>query len=427
MQPWRVPGWLGLALVLWLGTSGIISSNDGSHLALARALVLRGETTIDPEVALTLWVDRARREGHQYSDRPPGTAFAAAPAVWLGAQLDPWFLRKSLQDRELVFTPAAPAFLAVYTARSEQLGARARPILAYQGTALLLSLHTVAIGMLGLWAVARLLARRAIGGRSRAFAVAALGLATLWGPYSTVLFSHVTTGTLVACMLLALDHLRDTEGARPRALLAVAAGAAASWATSADYLAGVLALGLGVAAIDWRRDARVLPWLLVGAIPPLLATLAYHDAAFGSPWSIGYDHQANFEFARERSSTFSGELAHGLWVQWGLGEGAGVLALAPVAVLGVLGLVRSPWQRHAIGALPWIVALALHRTPEGGGSEDHRYLVPLLPLVGLGLGALWERFASGTTPRSRGVAAALLALALLSALLGWSHFLRIRS
>ena len=64
---------------LWISlASGLVSSNDGSHVALARALALRGETTIDPEVGLTLWVDRARRDGHDYSDRPPGTAFARA-------------------------------------------------------------------------------------------------------------------------------------------------------------------------------------------------------------------------------------------------------------------------------------------------------------------------------------------------------------
>src|SRR5688500_9965955 len=78
---------------MWMSlASGLVSSNDGSHVALARALVLRGETTIDPDVGLTLWVDRAHREGHDYSDRPPGTAFAALPAARVGAWIDPlWY------------------------------------------------------------------------------------------------------------------------------------------------------------------------------------------------------------------------------------------------------------------------------------------------------------------------------------------------
>ena len=61
---------------MWLANSGgLLSSNDGSHLALARALVLHHRVDIDGERALTLEVDLATREGHAYSDRPPGTAF----------------------------------------------------------------------------------------------------------------------------------------------------------------------------------------------------------------------------------------------------------------------------------------------------------------------------------------------------------------
>lgn len=413
-------------MLLWLGTTGIISSNDGSHLALSRALVVRGETTIDAEVALTLWVDRAKRDGHQYSDRPPGTAFAAAPAVAVGAALDPGVLAHSQARRELVFTPAAPAFLAVYTTRPARIGVVAVPIVAYQGTALALSLYTVALGMLGLWAVAWLLRRHEVDQSARAFAIGTLALATLWGPYSTTLFSHVTAGVALVLMLVAVDALRDAVGTRRRALLAAAAGLAAGWAASSDYLTGVAALGVGLACWRWRDDARLIGWVVLGAAPIVLATAAYHDAAFGSAWSIGYDHQANFKFARERSSTFSGNPVTGLWTLWGLGQGAGVLALAPVTAFGIVGLVRSPWRRAALGVVPWVVVLALHKTPAGGGSQDHRYLVPILPLLGLGLGMLWQRVVTRGAERRRLVGAALVALAIASAWLSWSHFLRIR-
>ena len=413
-------------MLLWLGTTGITSSNDGSHLALTRALVLRGETAIDSEVALTLWVDRSKRDGHQYSDRPPGTAFAAVPAVAIGAQLDPGMLRDALERKDVVFTPATPSYLAIYNTRPARLGVVATPILAYQGTAAALSVHTVGMGMLGLWAVAWLLARRAIGPTARAFAVGGLALGTLWGPYSTTLFSHVTAGTLLALMLVAIDGLRDVESGRRRAGLAAAVGLTAGWAVSADYLVGLLAVGLAVASVDWRRDARLLPWVLLGALPIAAATAAYHDAAFGSPLSIGYDHHANFKFARERGSTFSGNFGSGLWTLWGMGKGAGIFALAPLAAFGVVGLARSPWRWLAAGAAPWIIVLAMHKTPAGGGSADHRYLVPLLPVLGLGLGALWQRLVTDGGPRGRWVGAALLLVALASAFLGWSHFLRIQ-
>jgi len=420
-----VAGWVLLALVLWWPTTGIISSNDGSHVALGRALVVRHETKIDPEVALTLWVDRAKRDGHQYSDRPPGTAFAAIPALWIGNRLDPSFLRSSLESKDIVVSPAGARYLEVYTTRPAKVGVRAIPILAYQGTALAVGLHTVLMGLLGLWAVARLLARRNVDLYGRAFAVGGLGLATLWGPYATALFSHVTAGTMVALMLVALDALRDAEFPRRRTMLAAAAGLAAAWAASTDYLVGLLALGTGLATVDLRKDARLIAVAVLGAIPVLAATAAYHDAAFGSPLAIGYDHHANFDFARDRGETFSGNPLSGLWIQWGFGEGAGMLALAPLSLFGVVGLARSPWRRLILGALPWVIVLAFHRTPAGGGSEDHRYLVPLLPILGVGLGALWQALVVEGAERGRLVGTALVLVAVASAFLAWSHFLGI--
>jgi hypothetical protein len=184
----------------------------------------------------------------------------------------------------------------------------------------------------------------------------------------------------------------------------------------------LLVLGLGLAAVPPRRWLAIAPWLLVGATPIVVATLAYHAAAFGSPWSLGYDHHANFAFARERLATFDGNPLHGLWSQWGPGEGAGVLALCPVMLVGLAGLVAHRERRWLVGALPWIVLLAMHRTPTGGAAADHRYLVPLMPVLAVGLGLAWTRWA-GSTSRARIVAGLLVILAATSAGLVWRHVL----
>ncbi|MEM9459584.1 MAG: hypothetical protein AAGF11_35735 [Myxococcota bacterium] len=422
-----VLGLLLLALV-WAWTSpGLVSSNDGSHLALARALVLRGETTLGDEVALTLWVDRARREGHNYSDRPPGTALIAAPAAWLGAQLDPGMLKSSLESKEIIVPSAAPRYAETYTVRTQRMRVQAPPLLGLQGTALLLSLHCAAVGVFGIFGVLLLLRRRGRGPAAQAFAATTLGLGCLWGPYSTVLFSHVTAGTAVIWAVLGLevglglglpDEADDSRPVQRLALLG--AGLAAGWAASADYLVGVLVLGVGLATVPPRRWLVAAPWLLLGALPIIAATLAYHHAAFGSPWSLGYDHHANFEFARDRLTTFGGNPLTGLWSQWGLGEGAGVLALAPVMLLGVLGLLIARERRWLLGALPWILLLAAHRTPTGGAAVDHRYLLPLMPLLAVGLAQAWSRWAEGPG-RARAFAIGMMLLAILSAFLSWTH------
>lgn len=417
-----------LLCLVWLALApGLVSSNDGSHLALARALVLRGETPLREEVALTLWVDRARRDGEDYSDRPPGTALLAAPAVWLGARLDPVLLRVSLESQEVVVAPAAPRYADTYAARVQRQQRSPNtgpPLLALQGTALLVALHCAVMGALGIAAVLLLLRRRGASPGAQAFAAACLGLASLWGPYSLVLFSHVTAGTCAIWAVLGLElGLAEPTPAVRRAPL-VLAGLAAGWAFSADYLVALLVLGLGLAIVPPRRWLAALPWLLLGAAPILAATLAYHAAAFGSPWSLGYDHHANFAFARERSATFDGDPLLGLWAQWGLGDGAGVLALCPVMLVGVAGLAAHRERRWLLAALPWILVLAAHRTPTGGAAADHRYLVPLMPVLAVGLGLAWSRWASGPG-RARMVAAVLVLLATTSAALAWRHVLAV--
>lgn len=424
-RPWLLAA-LALALTWWLASAGFVSSNDGSHVALSRALALRHATAIDPDVALTLWVDRAERDGHSYSDRPPGTAFAALPAVWIGARVDEPLLRRSLDTREIVVTPAAPAFAETYLARSQRLRVAAVPLLALQGTALLVVLHAIAIGLVGLWAIDALARRQGLDPPARLFAALGLGLGTLFGPYSTALFSHVTTATMLALGLLSLRRAVDAPArSRPATAWALAAGLFGAWAVASDYLAVLLVVPLFVLGIGWRERPVLAIWIVLGTLPIGLATLAYHDAAFGSPWAIGYDHQANFAFARARASTFDGDPLAGLWTLFGLGRGAGMLAVAPLSLVGLAGLAMTEHRRWLFACVPWAVALALHHTPWGGATNDHRYLVPLLPLVGLGLGHAWRLAAAHR--RARPIAGSLLAIAVVSAVLSWSHFLAARS
>jgi hypothetical protein len=405
------------ALSLWIG-QGLVSSNDGSHVALGRALALRGETRIDPEESLTLFIDRAHRDGHVYADRPPGTAFAALPALWIGDRLDPVLKRASARRGEIVIMPATRRYVETYGIRRARHDGAGPALVDLQGTAVMLTVQAAAVGVLGLWAMITCLRLRGVNVQGQMFAAAALALATLWGPYSTALFSHVTAGTALMLMLLALDlarRRRDAGDARAPWLDA-AAGLAGGWAVATDYalvLAVVPLVALGAQPRRW-------PAIAVGVLPIGAATAIYHHAAFGSAWAIGYDHHAQFEFARARGSTFSGNPLDGAWTLWGLGRGAGVLAQSPIVLLGIVGLVLAGHTRMLLALCPWLVALSVHRTPWGGDTFDHRFLVPMLPLVGLGLASLWDR--ATRRPDRRLILAALTGLALLSAALVWTHF-----
>jgi hypothetical protein len=434
---------LALLVFVWLANSaGLLSSNDGSHLALARALVLRGQSQIDPDRALTLEVDLAERAGHAYSDRPPGTAFVALPSVWIGARLDPAMFERAMRQarakREVDPLPGAPPYIATYAKRTSAAGGSAGPRLAELiGTSVAISIHAAMIGLIGVLLLAALIRRLqapSAGSSPRLFALACLGLGSAWGPYASALFSHVSAATAVAGFLLGVVVLEDPDRRSKLPVTAVAAltGLAGAWAISCDYL---LILGIIPASL-LAIDRRWWPAVLLGTVPITAATLAYHHAAFGGVFEVGYDHHSNFEFARARGSTFSGNFFEGMWTLWGLGRGAGLLAQSPITLVGLLAVPLISWRerssnaapshtdptphaallRALAGFMPWVLALALHRTPWGGGTEDHRYLIPLLPFAAIGLSLAWAR----ASPLLR---VALVALALGSTILVWRHFL----
>lgn len=413
-----------LVVFVWLAnSSGLTSSNDGSHLALARALALRGETSIDPDRSLTLEVDLAEHDGHAYSDRPPGTAFAAIVAVWIGDRFDaPLLERASAQaraGREVKPLPGAKPYLATYAKRA---GPDSPRLAALIGSTTAIACHAALVGLLGLLLIDALLRRLDYDPRARLFALACLALATAWGPYATVLFSHGSAATAVAGFLLGIVVLaREGE---TRWWVAASTGLAGAWAIACDYLLVLAIVPAAALAIAPRRYLAVL----LGTTPIVLATLAYHHAAFGGVFAVGYDHQRNFGFARARESTFSGNLFEGLWTLWGLGHGAGLLARAPITLVGLAAAAWGGPKRASISPpaaalrralwsfVPWILVLALHRTPWGGGTQDHRYLIPLLPFAAVGLALAWTHVGAR-------VRALLVVLGLASALLVWPQFL----
>lgn len=434
---------LGLLLALgagwWLAGPGFVSSNDGSHVALARALGLRGAPEIDPDRDLTLRVDVARRAGHDYSDRPPGTAFAALPAVVLGAQLDPPLAADTLATDRVHVRPAHVHYARTYAARWRDGPA----LVALQGTAATVGLHARAVGAAGLALLLWLLLDLGTEPWRARGVVLTLGLASLWGPYSTALFSHVTAGTLLLGLWVALR----LEPRRPWA--APLAGLVGAWAVGADYLLALWVVPAVALTTPWRR----WPAVLAGALPVAVAVGWYHHAAFGSVTALGYDHQSNFAFARGLRTTFDRSPVHGAWVLFGGGRGAGLLSRAPVWLLGTPGLLWLVWRglrpaprdgdgqarapspprsadpalqlaaRFALAGVPWLLALTMHHTPWGGGTRDHRYLIPALPLLAVGLALGWRQVEVRRPALSTLVRVALLAAAGVSSLRVWSAWL----
>ncbi len=408
-------------------SAGLVSSNDGSHVALGRALVLRAEPSITPEVGLTLWIDHAIRDGEDYSDRPPGTAFAALPAIWVGSRFDDPWGRASIErlkagangsdlDSIVVVRPATDRYISTYGKRRLEKGVRSPNLIELQGTALWVGLHAAAMGALGLAGLLMMLRRREVDPWGQFIVVLAVGAGTLWGPYSTMLFSHVSAGTMLVWCVWGLETLSLEGTSLQRWRAALIAGICGAWAVSADYALIVAVVPLVLVIAPLRESPKVV----LGALPIVIATALYHEAAFGSALSIGYDHHATFAFATSRAATFSGNPLAGFWSLWGAGQGAGALVMAPILVVAAGGMVFE--RRIGLALVPWGLLLCFHRTPTGGAGVDHRYLVPAVALLGLGLGALWRGSATSTPNQTRLLRGSVVVLAAVSAGLVWSHF-----
>jgi hypothetical protein len=402
---------VALLAFFWASSSrGLLSSNDGSHVALARAFAA-GRSHIDPDVALTLQVDLAAHGGHHRSDRPPGTAFVAALPLRIGAAFDDALFERSKAARRLVLPPGSDPYILTYAQRSPGAPPLARRI----GTATAAVLCAMTLGLLGLLGLDRLLSRLGCTPTARLAAVLTMGIATTWGCYATTSFAHVTSAAAMAWLCWALVGMRDPSSPR---WVPFFAGCVGAFAVATDYLLVLAVVPLVLASMRPRHFVG----LTVGALPLALAVAAYHTFAFGHPLSVGYDHHVHFEFARSRATTFDGSPLQGAWILLGAGRGAGLLVLCPIAWIGLvsLGLLddRALALRLGLPWLPWLVVLCMHHTPWGGATEDHRYLVPLFPLVGVGIGLAWARARS-----SLPIAGALLGLAGWSAFRSWSHFL----
>ena len=390
------------------GAAGIVSTNDGSHYALTRALADDGTARIDPYVGYTAiqprrgtptpadYRDVSFYDGHFYSDRPPGTAWLAVPFYWAGKVAGTLSGRRDV-DFPLRYTTMLPPVLGALTA---------------------LALYGLARG-LGAGPVA-------------AIATAATGaLTTLLLKYATLLYSHIAAAACVTAALAGIvaaeEGARDRAG--PRRWGLAASGAALGYSGVVEYPNLLLLLPCG-AYLLWRArtgDRQAPLAFAAGWAVPVLLLLGYHWAVFDRPWRTSYTYQYYFEWSRRLTTTYVTPPWIGLrWLLLGQGRpagGAGLLTVTPAFLLALWGLAilaRRGGESRARAALLAGVTLCLllltaaHRTYYGGGSRDTRYLLAIVPALYAPLAIWFEAFV-----RLRRPAVRLGWLLVVAALSGW--------
>jgi len=328
-----------LAAVTFGYFTGGAGWNQDAHFDLTRALVERQTLYIDGYDVNTGDVSKGTG-GHTFINKPPGASIlAAAPYVivyaierGLHAPID------SLTVMNRWISTACSVGLC---------GALIGPILYLYG-------------------------RR----KTTAATALCISIAILFGtvvfPYSTMLFAHVPAALFLLLAVILLER-------RP-----VAAGIAAGIACSCFYICAI-ALGiLAVMALAHSRRSAVR--FVLGALPFVVLMAIYQWLCFGSPLRTSVEASTPFT---QGGLLFGVIGIPSMAALYGitLSPYRGLFFVSPVLLLTLFELVKMKRNRELLGivaiVITFILAIASFNGWNGGFAFGPRYLVPIVPLLGI--------------------------------------------
>jgi len=333
----------------FFGGSGF---NQNATFGLTRAIVEQRSLAIDRYASNT--GDISFHEGRVYSNKAPGTSLLAAIPYALLFGIEK--LSGIDVDDPLVLT------LNLYLCT-----------VAVCGT-------TGALIPLLLFLEAR---RRGIPRRWALIIALIIAFGTPVFAYSTMLFVHVPSAALVLLSFLAMT------GEKPRPL---AAGLWIGMAGLLNYLCIPLALIIGVTLLARTRRAADAGRFILGGLPWAVILAAYQFAAFGAIYRTSV------------ATTNPAFLTQGAWL--GVIKGPsreafigittssyrGLLYISPILLLALIGVWlswRKRWlERSTIVCIVastgyMVLANSSFNGWHGGYSIGPRYLIPIIPLLGL--------------------------------------------
>ncbi len=333
----------------------IHSANELPRAYLIKAIVDDHSFAIDRGVAK--WgstVDVSPSNGHQYSNKAPGSSLLAAPAYAIA--------------ESMIGEPSLDVTLWI-----------GRVTTGIVPTLLFLAL---------LW---KFLERDAPDPAIRRLVLVAYALGSMAMTYSILYYSHQLGAVCIAsAWILATDFVDRRRG---RGAI-VAAGLLAGAAPLADYQAIFAAVPVVayIVARMWRWPRRELVRALViatlAALVPIAILLGYHAVCYGSPWKTGYD--ASTTFAHFHQQGFLG-ITKLRWVAFAgstVSADNGLVTLAPWLLLAIPGgvlLARTDRRGTAIVAAAIAIIYLLFVSSinfwRGGWEVGPRYIIAMLPFL----------------------------------------------
>ena len=347
--------------------------NQNTRFALVRAIIEHRSIQIDPYAEST--GDRSLWQGHYYSDKAPGASLLALPPVAAARAI----------GRSQGILPASRKGVA---------------LASYVATVATSGIFTVIAALGVFWLSLRWGASRP----AALFAASGYGLATPAWSYATVFVGHsVTSGFLVAAFASAValpDNPRYYT--RQAWLVGLLCGLAVVTEFPAAPAVVIIVLLAVAGAYATERSATLRVTAIIVAAGALMALILfwYHNAAFGSPFRLGYGNEDNAEGLRMQQHGLFG-IGQPTWhitYEVLLGAYRGLLPLAPLLAVAPLGLVylaraRAQWRPMlaAAGIAGYYLLLNISYTYwEGGWFVGPRHLLPGLAFAALGLAPLWD-------------------------------------
>jgi hypothetical protein len=318
-----------LAAVTFAYFTGGAGWNQDAHFDLTRAIVERQTLYIDGYDVNTGDVSKGTG-GHTFINKPPGASILAATPYAVIFALE--------RQLHLPVDSMTRTNRWISTALSAGLcGALIGPILYFYGR------------------------RRGAEPRNALCVSAIILFGTIVFPYSTMLFAHVPAALF---LLLSVILLKDHP---------LAAGIAAGLAVSCFYVCALAAAILTIAAFSYRRMAAVR--LVLGTLPFAVAMAMYQWLCFGSPFRTAVESSTQFT-QKDRLFGVIGTISTDALYGITLSPYRGLFFVSPILLLAFAGLASMKRNQEfwsVISFNGW----------SGGYAFGPRYLVPIVPLLGI--------------------------------------------
>jgi hypothetical protein len=354
--------------VLWLVPSPyyerLNNPNENVRVYLTRAIVEHQTLAIDD--IIDEWGnvdDKAQFEGRMYPGKAPGLSLLAVPI----------YAAYHAACEKMEYEPSRREI--VYVCR---LGTVVLPCLFF------------------LWWFVRFTARLTDDIGSRLLCIFAVGGASTMLVYGMIFTSHTLMSWCVMGAYMAGVAYRDDRHPSwvKAAWLAFVVGHLLGWAVSLEYPGFLGAAVVGLHAI-YRSENKLafMGWSAAGAAVSIGILMAYHHFAFGGIFQTAYQHLENPQYAEYVSGGFFGMKRISTEALWGsfFAPSNGLFWFMPwtlLAVVALPALIRNRSTRDeaimvAVILVLYTLFISMVRDWRGGWTAGPRYIVPVVPFLGL--------------------------------------------